>query len=531
MDQLVPRLMQFWRTLNPLQRALVVGVPALLIVGAMAAIVLAIAAPPVKAPLYRNLETADASRIVEELQKQRVEYKLENEGRDILVPAEQVYDLRLNLAGQGLPRGKVGFELFDKRDLGVTETETAIKMQRALQGELARTLEAMAQVDSATVLLSIAPETSFLDNSAHSTASVALALKPGQLLSKSQVQGVRHLVSNAVPRLAAADVTIVDGAGNPLTGDEEAANATQLAGLAATDLQARFRDRVERDYEDKIRTVLEGPYGAGKVSPSVTVEVDFRAIHNESETYTPVVDEQGIEKRTEEHRESSTGGTSEPGGVPGTTSNIPGYLGISGGESQQSEQSKYDLIVDYLVNKKVSLEDLPPGTITRRSAAVALSTDTWDETAKASVEQLVATAIGADVSKGDSINVQAFQFTGGGGEAATQEYLRQQSARNMARIAGWVVALLMVGLLMVLLRGVIGSALPRDDMALAAAGMARGGEGFEISEQTEPGYSLRRLDEIGATQQDQMRQEIGRMIDKNPGQVVSLVRSWLLEDS
>jgi flagellar M-ring protein FliF len=269
----------------------------------------------------------------------------------------------------------------------------------------------------------------------------------------------------------------------------------------------------------------------GKVSPSVTVEVDFRAIHNESETYTPVVDEQGIEQRTEEHRESSSGGAAQPGGVPGTTSNIPGYLGISGGESQQSEQSKYDLIVDYLVNKKVSLEDLPPGTITRRSAAVALSTDTWDETAKASVEQLVATAIGADVSKGDSINVQAFQFAGGDGAAATQDYLRQQSARNMARIAGWVVALLMVGLLMLLLRGVIGSALPRDDMALAAAGVPRGGEGFEIREQSEAGYSLKRLDEMGATQQDQMRQEIGRMIDKNPGQVVSLVRSWLLEDS
>ena len=530
MEQLVVRLRQFWSSLNPVQKGIVTGVPALLIVGALAAITLAISAPPVKAPLYRNLEVADAGRIVEELQKQRIEYELENDGRDILVPAEEVYDLRLQLAAAGLPRDKVGFELFDKRDLGITESETQIKMQRALQGELARTLEALDQVTSATVLLNIAPETSFLDSDSRSTASVALTLGAGQPLSKAQVDGVRRLVSNAVPRLDPEDVSIVDGAGNPLNGAEDVANAEQLAGLAATDLQARFRTRVERDLEDKIRKVLEGPYGSGKVSPSVTVEVDFRAIHNESETYTPVVDDQGIEQRVEEHRESSTGATETPGGVPGTTSNIPGYLGISGSEQQATEQSKYDLIVDYLVNKQVSLEDLPPGTVTRRSAAVALSTSTWDETVKANVEQLVATAIGADVTRGDSIMVQAFEFSAADESTVTQEYMRQQGARNFSKIAGWVVALLMVGLLMLLVRSVIGSALPREELALAAVGGAKRSEGFEVTEAGDE-YPLRKLTDIGTSQQERMRHEISRMIDKNPGQVMALVRTWMLEDT
>jgi len=529
-EQLVGRLQQFWAGLSMWQKVIVGGLPALLIIAALASIVLVIAAPPVKAPLYRNLETADAAGIVEELKKENVEYTLENEGRDILVPAAKVYELRLSMATMGLPKRNVGFELFDKTKLGVTEQGMRIDYQRALQGELARTLESLEPVERASVLLNISPETSFLDVDTHSTASVSLKLKAGAQLSEVQVEGVRHLVANAVPRLAKDDVSIVDGSGMPLA--ERAGDATsaqQLMGMQLTDLQQRFRGRVERGLEDKIRTLLEGPYGAGNVSPSVTVDIDFRAIHNESETYTPVNGDQGIEKRVEEHREKTTGGTVTQGGVPGSTSNIPGYLGISGGaQGEQKEQSKYDMLVDYLVNKNVSLEDVPPGAITKRSASVAISTDTWDAATEQKVGALIAGAIGADATKGDAVTVQAFQFSEAAKEAVTQQYVRQQRARSLGKLAGWAAALLMVVILALVLRSIVTTAFPSEALALAGVGApeARARPGAEEAEE----FALKRLDEVGATAQTRMRQEISRLIDSRPEQVVQLVRSWMLED-
>jgi flagellar M-ring protein FliF len=530
-EQLVTQLRAFWAGLGLWQRAVFIGLPALLLVGALAALILVVGAPPAQAPLFRNLETKDAALVVAELKKQNIEYDLENEGRDIIVPASQVYDLRLQLAILGLPRSAVGFELFDKPKLGMTEQGMQIDKQRALQGELMRTLESLDPVESASVTLNISPETSFLDVDTHSSASVMLHLKGGQGLGEAQVQGIKLLVSRAVPRLSEDDVTVVDSSGNPLMAkDDSTPNAQQLAGMQLTDLQERFRAKVARNFEDKIRKVLEGPYGPGNVSPSVAVEIDFRNIHNESENYEPVVDDQGIEKRVEEHREKSTGGTETQGGVPGSTSNIPGYLGISNSEGTTTDKSKYDLLVDYLVNKKVSVEELPPGTIIKRSAAVAISTDTWDDATKRSVESLIASAIGADTTKGDSIMAQAFQFSDLSQTTVAQQYAAQRGSRAVSRIAGWVLAILMVAILALVLRSIVQTSLPKEAFAVAGGSGERGAEAMEIKPTEAEEFALKRLDELGATSQARMRNEINRMIDTKPEQVAILLRSWMLED-
>jgi len=526
-EQLIERLREFWGKLRLTQRIVVVAIPTLLVLGVVIAIVVVIAAPPIRAPLFKNLDTSDAARIVEELKRSGVSYELENEGKDIYVPGEQVYELRLQLAGQGLPQRTVGFELFDEGKLGVTETGMRIDYQRALQGELARTLEALEQVERATVLLNIAPETSFLDTDSRSTASVALQLSGGGRLIGAQVEGIKHLVSHAVSRLAPEDVAVMDGSGNPLNGEEDQQEGALIASMEMTELQRRFRNRVERDLEDKIRQVLEGPYGAGNVSPSVSVEIDFTTLHRESEQYTPVVDDQGIEQHVEEHRERTSGVEEDLGGVPGTTSNIPGYLGIAAGESQATESSKYDLLVEYLVNKEITLEDLPPGSIVKRTAAVAVSTDVWDDTVKAGVEQMVANAIGADVSTNDSVFAQAFEFSDVTATAVASEYLQQARSRNISRIIGWVVALIMVGVMLLLLRSVIAGVLPREELTMATAAV---GPPIAPAPVEEEEYPFTRLDQVKDTQQDRMRQEIDRLLDSHPDQVAALVRSWLLED-
>jgi flagellar M-ring protein FliF len=527
-EQLVDRLKDFWNGLGTVQKAVVLGVPALLIIGAIAAIVTVVSAPPVKAPLFANLEPVDAARIVEQLKKDGIEYELSNEGRDITVPVEDVYDLRLQMAGMGLPQHNVGFELFDKRELGITESETLIKKQRAMQGALAKTLEALEPVASASVLLNIAPQTSFLDSDNHSTASVTLHLEPSQRLSPTQVKGIQLLVARSVPRLGEEDVAVLDGSGNPLTGEEDTPENQMIASMELTDLQHKFRSRVERDLEGKILKVLEGPYGAGAVAPSVTVDIDFKKMHREQERYEPVVDGQGIEQRVEEHRSRSNTTEEDLGGVPGTTSNVPGYLGISAGNGQAKEDSTYDLMVDYLVTKEVTLEDLPPGAITRRSAAVALSTDTYDADAKAAVETLVASAIGADPDAGDKVDVQAFQFKDTRAQEISTQFAKQESSRMTSKIISWIVAVLMVAMVMFMLRSIVTQLFPREDLKLAAEAALPEGEMMTREEAEE--FALAKLDELSSTHQDKMRREIERLIDGNPERVTNLLRSWLLED-
>lgn len=531
MDRLAAQLLSFWGTLQVWQRAILIGVPALLIVGAVAAIALVVGTPPSRAPLFRDLDIADASRIVGELKTRGVKYTLENGGRDVMVPAAQVYDLRLELAGQGLPQGNVGFELFDQNKLGITETGIRIDFQRALQGELARTLEALVQVQVARVILQIAPETSFLDTSSRSTAAVALTLAPGQMLGEAQVEGIKHLVSRAVPQLEPEDVAIIDSHGTPLTGREGAENGQMLAGLELAELRHRLRQRLERHMENKIRQFLEDPYGAGNVAASVALEMDFRAIRSESKLYTPVNGDQGIEQYVEEHRKRDNIGTEQPGGVPGSTSNIPGYLGIAGSEQENKESSEYDLIVNYLVNEELREEDLPPGTIMRRTAAVALSTDSWDAPTKQTVDALVASAIGADLAAGDMIDVQAFQFSEEGTTAATVEYVASQRWQAITRIAGIVLAVLLVGVALVFLRSLVLGALPRE-AALAGTALGLPGEaGLGPAGEAADEFAMQKLDELAATTMDRMRTEISRLIETEPDRVAALLRSWLLEDS
>jgi flagellar M-ring protein FliF len=530
LEDIAQRLQEYWHGQSLLGRLLVFGLPLLLIVGAVAAISMFVSAPPKPAALFRNLETSDAAAVVTELKKQKVDYTLENDGRDVMVPADQVYNLRLGLAGIGLPRGNVGFELFDKTKMGLTETGMKIDYQRALQGELAKTLESLGPVESASVLLNIAPDTSFLDSSARSTAAVTLHMRGGGSLGGAQVRGVQYLVSRAVSKLAPEDVTVVDGNGSSLTGDAASGSSGGAAsGLDQAEKQRQIRKGIERDMEEKIRSVLEGPYGAGNLAVSVAAEIDFSTINRQSENYSPVIDNKGIEKAVHETRDKAQGGAPGEGGVPGTTSNIPGYLGLSGADAGSgSQQSKYDLTVDYLVNKEVKMEDLPPGAIKRRSAAVAISTTQWDEKTKAAVDQLVASAIGADVAKGDVINTQAFEFADNGSATLSSELGRQQTSQNVNRIIGWVIALLMIGLLMLFARGVVGSAMPKEGPLYAAAGIGADGtpDSLDLSDE----MRVQSLDGLGANQQQQMREEIAKMIDRKPDQVAALLRSWMLED-
>lgn len=525
MEELVGGLKIFWATLKPVQKGVVLGIPALLVVGMLAALTMVVSTAEANVVLFQDLEPADAAQIVAELEKSKIHFELADGGSAVLVEAGEISNLRVRLGGMHLPRGKAGFELFDESQLGITERGMSIKYQRALQGELARTLEGLDQVDSATVLLNIAQAGSFLETNARSTASVALRMNPKMGLNTRQVDGVKHLVSRAVNNLEPEDVSIVDSSGTPLTGEEVNDQQTAMDSMALAERQAKIRRLVENDLEQKVKRLLEPTYGVGGVAVSVSVEIDFRDITKESEEYTPVVGDQGIERSFTEHRKSATGIDDAPGGIPGTTSNIPGYLGVSPESSGATESSEYDLDIQYEINREITSESLPPGAIIRRSASVGVDTDVWDTSAENKLTLMVANAIGANIAGGDSIAVQAFEFAVQGSQGVPREYVSAVRNQAISKAAGWVIALIMLVVLALVFRSIVTTAFPEQELAYS------GGERPRPPAAEGDDFELLRLDQVGKTHQDKMRTEIHRMIEDRPDTVISLIRTWLLEDT
>jgi flagellar M-ring protein FliF len=257
--------------------------------------------------LFSNLTQEDAGAIVSRLKGKKVPYLLENNGTTILVPKSEMYELRLLLAGEGLPKGGgVGFEIFDRQDLGVTDFVQRLNYQRALQGELARTIAGMPEVQEARVHIVTPKETLFLEEQKKPTASVAVKLRPGRTLSPAQVEGIVHLVASAVPGLHPGQVTVVDLQGRILSKPQD-----QLGLQGLSQGQLSLQRQVEESYERKLLDLFEKMLGTHKVLAQVSAELDFQKIDLQEESFTPNRELIRSEQKTEER---STRGL--PGGNP-----------------------------------------------------------------------------------------------------------------------------------------------------------------------------------------------------------------------
>ncbi len=312
--------------------------------------------------LFSNLSTEDASAIVDKLKEQKVPYETSGGGGTILVPSAQVYDLRLQLAGMGLPHGGgVGFEIFDRSTLGMSEFVQKLNYRRALQGELARTVAQMAGVEKARVHLAIPERRLFSNEQDRARASVIVSLYSGQVLGKSQVQGIIHLVASSVEGLQARDVTVVDGQGRILSSSAP----DDPAGLTNTQLE--YQQAVEKDIESRIQSMLERIVGANKAVVRVSSVVDFRKVETTEERYDP----NGQVVRSEQRgQEKSNGVNGQSGGVPGVESNVPpGTEQEPSPTSSTSSQTKNET-VNYEISRTVSRIVEPTGTIKKLSVAV-----------------------------------------------------------------------------------------------------------------------------------------------------------------
>jgi flagellar M-ring protein FliF len=321
--------------------------------------------------LFANLSPEDGGAIVEKLREMKVPYEIGAGGTSVLVPTAQVHDLRLSLAGQGLPHGGgVGFEIFDRTTVGMSEFTQKLNYRRALQGELARTIAQMPEVERARVHLAVPERRLFATDQDKARASVVLSLRGASALTKGQIQGIVHLVASSVEGLQPQDVTVVDGHGRMLS-DSGGEGPTRLSGS-----QLEYQRSLEKDIETRIQSMLERIVGSNKAVVRVSSVLDFRQVEMTEERFDPNSQVVRSEQRSQE---KSAGVNGVAGGVPGVASNVPpGEAAEGGATSTNTAQTKNDT-VNYEISRTVSRIVEPTGTIKKLSAAVLVD-GTYEQT-------------------------------------------------------------------------------------------------------------------------------------------------------
>lgn len=422
-NNLTPTLMQSLAGFNSKQ-----SLGLMVAVAAMAALIFGMwtwGKTPDYRVLYGNLSDRDGGAIIESLQQMNVPYKFAEGGGALLVPADQVHEVRLRMASQGLPKGSlVGFESMENQKFGTSQFLEQMNYQRALEGELARSVQTLASVQSARVHLAIPKPTVFVKEKQQPGASVVLSLYPGRSLDSSQISGIVHLISSSVPDMPAKNVTVVDQSGALLSSSK----SDKAGQMDAT--QISYVRQIEQDYINRIEAIIAPLIGANNVRAQVTADVDFAQTEQTAESYKPNQDPKESTLRSEQTMASTNGGGKNASGVPGALSNQPpapatapivtppsSEAAATGAGAAAATNSIKESTVNYEVDRTIRHTKLPVGSIKRLSVAVVLNNRTITDkkgkksskplidSEKEQITALVKDAMGFNVSRGDSLNV------------------------------------------------------------------------------------------------------------------------------
>ncbi len=407
--QQLAQLRARWDGLSQNQRVAVIGVA---LTALFAVTLLLLMQPPQRyAPVYTNLSGEDAAVIVEQLRQQGVPYRLSADGMTVSVPVDRVADVRLTLASLGLPKGgSLGFELFDRSSFGVTDFAQRVNYQRAIEGELQRTISRLDAVSSARVHIVIPEESLFAEDQQPTSAAVVLQLKPGRKLTEEQVRGIVHLVSNAVPGLRPENLTVVDDAGNPIWSGNEAGSAS-----AGMDEHLKAQRAYETTLATQLQTIVTRVVGNGNAAVQVHATFNWNQRSVDSEIFSP--DGTQPQVRSQQERVQTVEGTTTGAiGVPGVDSNVQTFPEGTGGQNQQRSELR-ESTTNYEISRQVERVVQAPGQLERLSVAVVLNGSAVDPTVAQQVRDLVATAAGIVPERGDAVTVSVVPFN----EASTRE--------------------------------------------------------------------------------------------------------------
>lgn len=495
--------------------------------------------------LFSNISDKDGGAITAALTQQQVPYKFSAGGSAILVPVEVVHDVRLRLASQGLPKGGlVGFELMENEKLGISQFAEQINYQRALEGELARSVQSLASVDAARVHLAIPKQSGFLREEIKPTASILVNLRPGRTLEPSQVAGVVHLVASSVPNLNPLNVTVVDQTGNLISQKND---PLKNAGLDPT--QLKYVHEVERSYIKRIEDILTPVLGASNIRAQVAAQLDFNQMEQTAETFRPSNDPAKPLIRSQQTSESSSG-QAGAAGVPGALSNQPPVPATAplttpavpgAASSPASGNNKRDATTNFELDKTIQHVRQSVGTVKRLSVAVVVNqkkqtlpdgktktTPLTDAEIK-QISDLVKESVGFDEKRGDTLNVANVSFT-----PVEKEVLPEtpfwKDPDNVAVAKEAIRWLLLAGLVAYLVFGVIRPMVQKvttpeeedaEDEAMEAAAQAAAAEeaaAASAEEQEETDIKDSYHDKLHAARE---------LAKHNPKLVANVIKEWL----
>ncbi|MBV7404428.1 flagellar basal-body MS-ring/collar protein FliF [Enterobacter sp. ENT03] len=535
---------------NPKIPLMVAGAAAVAIIVAM----VLWAKQPDYRTLYSNLSDQDGGAIVTQLTQMNIPYRFSDTGGALEVPADKVHELRLRLAQQGLPKGgAVGFELLDKEKFGISQFSEQVNYQRALEGELARTIETLGPVKVARVHLAMPKPSLFVREQKSPSASVTLNLEPGRAMDEGQISAVVHLVSSAVAGLPPGNVTLVDQAGHLLT-------QSNTSGRDLNDAQLKYAGDVEGRIQRRIEAILSPIVGTGNVHAQVTAQIDFANKEQTEENYRPNGDAAQAVLRSRQINETEQSGGSA-GGVPGALSNQPApantapittpaannQQNANGQQNQNTQQtstaassgprnSSRNETSNYEVDRTIRHTKMNVGDVQRLSVAVVVNYRqladgkplplTADQLKQ--IENLTREAMGYSETRGDSLNVVNSQFNGTDDGLVEPPFWKQPWFIDQMLSAGrWLLVLIVAWILW---RKAIRPQLTRRaEQAQAAQEATQNRQ--EIEESVEVRLSKdEQLQQRRANQRmgvEVLSQRIREMSDNDPRVVALVIRQWM----
>ena len=420
--------------------------------------------------LFANLSDKDGGSVVAALTQLNVPYTYAEGGGAILVPANHVHDARLKLASQGLPRGgTVGFELMENQRFGITQFQERLNFQRGLEGELARSIQALPVVQSARIHLALPAQNGFMRDQQKPSASVLLNLHPGRVLDRAQVAGIVHLVASSIPELSPRQVSIIDQTGALLSANGESGNTGMDPG------QLNYIRQIETGHIARILAILEPVYGRDNVRAQVTADVDFTQSEQTAEQYRPNQGTEAAAIRSIQTIDAKDGSGQAAQGVPGAMSNqppspanapangaaqAPRAAGQAG--AQAAGNGRREATTNYEVDKTIKVTRAGSGMIKRLTAAVVVNHKkvtapdgkvtyvALPAPELENVNALVREAIGFAKDRGDSINVVNAPFSR---EDAAKEVAvplwKQPEVIDMGKEGARYLGLLMLALIVI----------------------------------------------------------------------------------
>ncbi|MBO9523532.1 MAG: flagellar M-ring protein FliF [Nocardioidaceae bacterium] len=529
MKQTVTRyLARYQRTFSSLNTgqkvAAALGTGALLLAGFL---VFRWASTPSYAPLFSDLSSSDASAVIDKLDASGTPYKITNGGSTVMVPKDKVYSSRIALSGDGLPSSSgsgSGYDIMKEGGLSASNMQEQVNFKRAMETELSHTIEAINGVSTAVVHLALPEKQVFADKQDPATASVLVATKPGSTLDPEQVQAIVHLVASSIDGLDPDKVTVADASGKVLSVQDDG------SGTAAASTRAQQVSDYQDQVTSRIQAMLDRIVGTGNSTVTVTANLDFDKTTTEKKSYTynkqnvPLSSTKASEKYSGVNPNGQTGVVGPDGQMDST-----GTAGTNGSYEKTSETS------DNAVDTTVEHRETAPGSVRNLHVGVVLDAATARTIDPNVIQSQVASAVGIDTARGDTAVVSVLPFDRSAEKAAAKELAEAKKADASAQQWGLIrnsglVVLIVLILLLAWLKGRRRAKARAEATSylveqLRQEGLDRAAAQAEL--ETSP--AVLALEQAEKTEEDELREELAALVERQPEDVASLLRGWLVE--